>query len=89
MRGGYNTQMTTPVNSLNGDDDFEIIEKIEGDLFITCPYCEPPELIYKDKLGVHQAFAHGRSIREVFEEEDREAVDEDEAEVTAFDIEFV
>jgi len=62
--------MTTPV-----DNDFEIIENIEGDLFVTCAHCDPPQLIYKDKLAVHEAFKHGRPLSEVFEEEDR---DEDE-----------
>lgn len=62
-------------------EDYDIVEKIEGDLFTTCIFCDPPQLIYKDKLGAHQALMHGRSLREVFEEEDR-GEDEGEEEIT-------
>lgn len=52
----------------------EIIELEENELFAICPYCDPPRKIYRDKLGIHQAMAHGRPIREVFEEEDERRV---------------
>jgi len=54
----------------DSDLKYEIIEKEETQLFETCLYCDPPQLIYRDKLGFHQALVHGRPLPDVLEEAD-------------------
>lgn len=65
--------------------EFQLIEAEENDLFEICPYCDPPKMIYKDKLGMHQAIAHGRPLSDVFEEEDQRRAAEDESRADAED----
>jgi len=53
-------------------DDYELIEKVEGDLFTTCPLCDPPQLIYKDKLKLHSAVVHGLPSDVLFADDENE-----------------
>jgi len=61
--------------------EYEIIEKEETQLFETCSYCDPPRLIYRDKLGFHQALVHGRPLADVFEEADEKRRREEESQL--------